>query len=124
MGGWENEKVVSCFADYTGKVVDAFREYVKSWTTINEPVHLFLFGYLTGGWPPGKKSLSSAVRVIENIVRAHAASYRIIHRLQPQALVGVAHTYRPFLAHTAWSLLDRIAVPVYSSIYNEFFPVH
>jgi len=122
MGGWENEKVVSCFADYTGKVVDAFREYVKSWTTINEPVHLFLFGYLTGGWPPGKKSLSSAVRVIENIVRAHAASYRIIHRLQPQALVGVAHTYRPFLPHTAWSLLDRIAVPVYSSIYNEFFP--
>ncbi len=59
---------------------------------------------------------------MENIVRAHAASYRIIHRLQPQALVGVAHTYRIFLPRTAWSPLDRMVVPIYSNLYNEFFP--
>jgi beta-glucosidase len=93
-GGWENEKAVGYFIKYTRKVVKAFKEYVTLWVTINEP-NVYLFGgYLHGGFPPGVNNLSRAYRVGVNLMKAHAGSYEAIHKLQPTALVGIAHNYR------------------------------
>jgi beta-glucosidase len=121
-GGWEDPGVVEYFAAYVGKVVEALREYCSLWVTINEPNVLAFSAYLFGNWPPGKSSLSSTGKVMSNLVRAHAAAYRIIHRSQPQALVGMAINYRPFLPKTSWSPLDRLAARMVSMMFNEFFP--
>src|SRR3989337_4166355 len=37
MGGWENEAITALFEAYVNKVVEALREYVTMWITINEP---------------------------------------------------------------------------------------
>jgi beta-glucosidase len=57
-----------------------------------------------------------------NLVRAHAAAYHTIHRIQPQARVGMAINYRPLHPLRSWSPLDRGAARIYSQMFNEFFP--
>ncbi len=121
-GGWEDESIVRRFSAYVERVVEALREYTSLWVTINEPNVLCVSAYLAGSWPPGKKSPTSMVRVMSNLVRAHAAAYHIIHRLQPQAQVGMAINYLPFQPISSWSLLQRLAAGLADGIFNEFFP--
>jgi beta-glucosidase len=93
-GGWENAKTVEDFIKFTRKVVKAFKEYANLWVTINEP-NVYLFGgYLHGGFPPGVNSLRRAYQAGVNLMKAHAGSYHAIHKLQPNAMVGIAHNYR------------------------------
>ena len=121
-GGWENEAVVDDFVRYTRKVVEALREYVTYWMTLNEPNLLALQGYLLGEWPPGKTDLGAALRVYTNLARAHAAAYHAIHEIQKEARVGIGLHVRPLLpAHPA-SPFDRWAAGMQSSMLNEFLP--
>jgi len=107
LGGWETDAVVPLFEKYTRKVVEALKEYCSLWCTINEPNVYALEGYLRGNFPPGKSDLKLAIRVQANMVRAHAAAYRAIHELQPEARVGYAQHFRPQLPARPWSPLDR-----------------
>jgi len=106
--GWESDDVVKLFEKYVRKVVDAFKEYVSLWITINEPNVYALEGYVRGTFPPGKKDLKLSMRVLGNMIKAHAAAYRVIHELQPEARVGYALHYRPMVPKKSWSPLDRI----------------
>jgi beta-glucosidase len=120
-GGWENDKVVAHFEAYVRKVVEALREYVNLWVTINEPNSVAVSSRFLGIFPPGKKDLGSAMRLMANQVRAHAAAYRAIHSLQPTARVGIAHHYRGFSPARSWFPMDRLAVRLQSGTFNEFF---
>ncbi len=106
-GGWENEQVTAHFEKFVSKVVEACQEYVNLWVTLNEPNVYAGNGYVTGDFPPGKHDLQASFRVMVNLVRAHAAAYHAIHKLQPQARVGLAIMYRGFTPAKTWSPLDR-----------------
>ena len=121
-GGWEDESVVDFFARYVRKVVEALREYVNLWVTINEPNVLAAEAYLLGLFPPGKKDLHATFKVMTNLVRAHASAYHTIHEIQPTARVGVAHHYRGFRPVHPGSPLDRMIAGLQNKLLNEFFP--
>jgi beta-glucosidase len=122
-GGWLNSDSATLFAAYARRVVEALREYVNLWVTINEPNVLATSGYVTGEFPPGHHSdINGAVMVMTNMVRAHAAAYKAIHALQPTARVGVAHHHRPFTPAHAWSPLDRLVTALPNALFNDFFP--
>ncbi len=87
-GGWEQENTPQLFAAFTRKVVEALREYASLWVTINEPNVYAASGFFSGQFPPGKKDLGAAFRVLENMLRGHALAYQAIHGLQPTARVG------------------------------------
>jgi beta-glucosidase len=118
-GSWENEAIVEYFVAYVKKVVDALREYVTTWVTINEPNVLLASAYLNTDWPPGRGELSAALQAMSNMVRAHAAAYRAIHALQPQSRVGVAIHYRGFHPLHHLSPLDKLVAGIQSSYFNE-----
>jgi len=122
MGGWENEGTIDYFIPYVRKVVDALREYVTLWVTINEPNILTTFAYLMGIFPPGKRDMRAAVRVLTNLVRAHAAAYHAIHEVQKEARAGLSMNYRGFLPARPGSPLDRWAASMQSKFFNDFFP--
>lgn len=122
MGGWENEQVVERFPVYCRKVVEALRETVSLWVTINEPNLYAVLGYLFGDFPPGVHDMQRALRVYTNMVRAHAAAYRAIKDVQPQAQVGIAQHYRGMRPSVSWSPLDRFAAATYHNLLNDFFP--
>ncbi|GAB4545723.1 MAG: glycoside hydrolase family 1 protein [Anaerolineales bacterium] len=121
-GGWENQEVVASFEKYTRKIVDALKEYATLWVTINEPNVYALSGYVQGAFPPGKKDLKLSMRVLGNMIRGHAAAYRAIHQLQPEARVGYALHYRPMTPRWKWSPLDILMRNVRYNGINMGFP--
>jgi beta-glucosidase len=121
-GGWENEKVVELFEQFTRRVVDALKDYVSLWCTLNEPNGFVLAGYLDGMWPPGKKDFGAFFRVSVNMIRAHAAAYHAIHTLQPQARVGMAINYRSLVPAKAWFPPDRWVRRIAAAVFNDTFP--
>jgi beta-glucosidase len=120
--GWENENIVLLFEKYVRKVVDALKEYVNLWVTINEPNVYALSGYVAGAFPPGKKDLKLSMRVMANMIRAHAVAYKAIHELQPEARVGYALHYRPMTPRVKWSPLDRLMRNIRYQGINMSFP--
>jgi beta-glucosidase len=122
LGGWENPEVVGYFEKYTRKVVEALRELNTLWVTINEPNVLVVDGWVMGAFPPGKHDLGRARKVAYNLVRAHAAAYKAIHALQPQARVGIAHHIRTFMPAKARFPPDRWIAHLYNSLFNDAFP--
>lgn len=121
MGGWENEAVVDLFAAFVRKAVEALKPYCHLWVTINEPNVYAYSGFLEGVFPPGKKDLKTMMLVMENMVRAHARAYTVIHELQPDARVGIAQNYRGFRP-ASWFPLDRWMANLLSKAYNDSFP--
>jgi beta-glucosidase len=97
-GGWETPDVVDRFERYVRKVVQATGDLVRYWVTINEPVVYATMGYLAGAWPPGKRSVSLLVNVLQNMVAGHARAARVIRETSSRSdvKVGVAHHLRVF----------------------------
>jgi beta-glucosidase len=121
MGGWENEEVPALFAAYAGKVAEAFKNYVTTWITLNEPNVVAVSGYAMGEFPPGKTDLGAAFQVMENQARGHALAYQKIKEIQREARVGIAHAVRGFRPASA-SLLDKLAASLHHQVWNQFFP--
>jgi beta-glucosidase len=121
-GGWENEAIADDLTPYVRKVVEALKEYVNYWVTINEPNVLAASAYLFGDFPPGKQDPATTMRVMANLARAHAAAYHVIHEVQPTARAGLAINYRGFVPAKSWSPLDRWVAGNLSALFNDFFP--
>ncbi len=102
IGGWENPKAAQYFLDYARKIVYLLAPKVKFWVTVNEPMVYTYYSYLTGEWPPQKKSRLLAWKVSDNLVEAHILSYRLIHSIYKKSglgapLVSIAQNMIAFL---------------------------
>ncbi|MFN2151093.1 MAG: glycoside hydrolase family 1 protein [Anaerolineales bacterium] len=122
LGSWQNEAICEHFGAFVRKTVEALQEYVPFWCTINEPNVFATLAYLTGDFPPGKKSLPAVYQVITNLIKGHSIAYQIIHQIQPEAKVGLAHQYRGFQAAHPRSPLDHWAANITSRTFNNAIP--
>jgi len=124
---WETGAVIPLFESFTRKTVQALKEYCTLWCTLNEPNGYVLNGYIGGGlsgnFPPGKGNLRLAMQVQANMIRSHAAAYRAIHEVQPEARVGIALHYRAMAPHIGWSPLDRLLAGNANNLINNVFPM-
>jgi beta-glucosidase len=121
-GGWENDDTPKKFAIFVRKVVEAFKEYVSYWVTINEPNVYAYAAFSEGVFPPGKKNVFSTFHVLTNMVRGHAMAYKIIHEIQAEARVGIAMHYRSLFPASA-SPLDKFVARNQSALFNDMFPL-
>ncbi len=121
-GGWESEDAPELFAAYASKVVAALKEHVSLWATINEPNILAYGGFMIGQTPPGVRDTKRAFRVMENLVRAHAAAYHAIHSVQPEARVCITIYYRGFTPAIPWLPTDKIAAALQRRLFDDLFP--
>ncbi|MBL8045900.1 MAG: glycoside hydrolase family 1 protein [Anaerolineales bacterium] len=119
--GWEHVDVVARFANYVRRVVTALKDYVDLWATINEPNVYMVSGWLMGTFPPGKKLLAATFNTAQNLVRAHAAAYRVIHELQPHAQVGLPIHFRPILPAQPGFVLDEWVAENQFKLFSSFF---
>ncbi len=120
-GGWANPKSPQYFEAFVRKTVEALKEYVSLWVTINEPNIYYFSGYLTGEFPPGHHGdLESTFQVLCNMLRGHAAAYRTIHEIQKNARVGFAHHHRPLRAARSWMPFDQLIAHLGPQVMNAF----
>jgi beta-glucosidase len=108
-GGFTAPRAIRLFERFVGRCVDALGDLCDLWCTVNEPNVYASQGYLLGVFPPGRKGDGLAVvRVQANLLRAHAAAYRVIHDVQPAARVGLAHNMQVFDPARPGRRLDRL----------------
>ena len=72
-GGWENDDTPQKFAVFVRRTVDALKEYVTTWVTINEPNVYAYSAYSDGAYPPGKKDIGAAFHVMTNLLKGTRA---------------------------------------------------
>ncbi len=118
-GGWKNQEAIDLFARFVGRVAKALAPHCDLWCTINEPNVYAYQSYVAGEWPPGTSDFRVAMRVIRNLLLGHAAAYRMIHDVQPDARVGFAHNMRIFDPARPKSPLDRLVTRVLDRTYNR-----
>lgn len=121
LGGWENERTPEYFEKFVIKVVQALKDQVTIWVTLNEPNGLVVNSYIDGSFPPGKKDFKIAFRALRNLIRGHALAYHAIHAIQPDAQAAYALYYRGFLPKRSWFLPDRWVTKTLSSNINDLF---
>jgi beta-glucosidase len=122
MDAWENDQAPALFEKFVRKTVQALKEYCTLWCTLNEPNIYALLGYVTGDFPNRHRGTKVAAQVMANMLRGHAAAYRAIHEIQPEARVGYAHHHRPMVPKRAWNPLDHLMRSIRYSGANMAFP--
>ena len=110
-GGWTVPGSVEAFARYVRRVAAALGDQVRYWVTINEPIIYARMHYLQGLGPPGAKDLSQAIRVLEHLIRGHAAGYHVLHAARrmewPRPEVSIAPPLPVFRPCRRWSPFDQ-----------------
>lgn len=107
-GGWTNRATVDRFGRYVDVVMQELGSLSNYWITINEPTVITSLGYVTGYWPPQKKSYFKAWTAIRHLVRAHDLAYHIIHRRYSSAKVGSANNVSDFVPYNRTSPIDQL----------------
>ena len=125
-GGWEWPGIVPSFRRFTEVVARRVGKKVKLWITLNEPMTIISAAYMSNLFPPAKNDISSIVRPMSLMIKAHAQSYHTIHSLldardfKPQ--VGLAHHLRIFDPYDRNSYLDSFASSKSDEIFNWAIP--
>jgi beta-glucosidase/6-phospho-beta-glucosidase/beta-galactosidase len=77
------------FARHVQRVVPALAPHCHRWATVNEPNILMLMGWITGGFPPGRRyAIADAFCVLDNLLAAHVLASDAIVAEQPDAQVA------------------------------------
>ncbi len=90
LGAWEDKKNAEAFIDYAKKCVHHFHQYVFNWNTFNEPNVFCLNAYITGVFPPQKKSLFLGTRALRMMASIHDELYDYIKSKTPQKPIGIS----------------------------------
>ncbi len=120
-GGWENFKAPYYFERYVKVIISKLKGYANLWITINEPQVYAYMGYLTALWPPQRKNNLKAFIVIWNMARAHNKAYKTIHKISPEAQVGIAHNVGSFDSFHHHSIRETFVVWFADITQNHFF---
>ena len=100
-GAFTKRENLSHYLDFVALVVDRFGDLCSDYITINEPNVYATNSYFFGAWPPGEKSFSSTLKVMENLAYCHIAAYQLIHEKRnamgySDTMVGCANHVRVF----------------------------
>jgi beta-glucosidase len=115
---WHEDHSVQKYLAYVEKVVSTLRG-VRYWITFNEPYVLLLGGYLDGCMPPGLREASFAIKALKNMLLCHGEAYDILHSLDREAEVGVAHNMAAIAPCRVWHPFDRALSRIATFFYNH-----
>ncbi|MDO8668659.1 MAG: glycoside hydrolase family 1 protein [bacterium] len=120
-GGWANKKAVEYFARFVKLITGELGSQVDYWVTINEPMVAIANGYVTGKFPPNKKNIWQALKVYNNLVKAHQAGYEIIYKKFPKAQVGLTMLANYFEPAHRWNLIEVFFAKIANHCWNDRF---
>ena len=83
LGGWEEPDTAARFARYCGRVTSALGDLIGWGCTINEPNIVAIGGYLSGGFPPGRRDAALRRAVNDVFIDAHGRAVEAIKSAMP-----------------------------------------
>ncbi|MBN2288419.1 MAG: glycoside hydrolase family 1 protein [Candidatus Glassbacteria bacterium] len=112
-GSFGREGAEADFAAFCGRCAREYGGLVDYWATFNEP-QVNLLGWYWGIFPPEKKDLQAACRVLAGQLKAHAAAREAIKASLPGAQVGMVMATGEFRPRRDSDFLDRL----YSDLFD------
>jgi len=91
--GFHKKDSVKIFARYVEKITQELGDLIDIFTVLNEPMVPLGQGFLGGVFPPGFRNPYKFWRAVNNLAAAYRESYRIIHKIKPEARVGITYLY-------------------------------
>lgn len=91
--GFHNKKSIAIFSCYVQKITEELGDLIGMFTILNEPMVSLGQGFLGGVFPPGFKNPWKFIQAVNHIAKAYKESYKIIHKIKPEAQVGIAYLY-------------------------------
>lgn len=120
-GGWVSNDAVDAFARYADVVAQHLGKDAVLWTTINEPMVYALNAYWQKKWLPHKRNIFSVIRVLLHMAAAHRKAYRILHRHNPTAQVGIAKHAIAYMSEHSKAGIDRWIASLENWWFNYMF---
>lgn len=120
-GGWEREENIDLWLDFVQQLVAEFGRYVSYWNTFNEPNVYASFGWGIGQFPPFKKNLITAIKVVRNMGKAHDQAYTLLKEQAPEKPVGISHNCAVFAAD---NLMGWLPAKLLDHWFMQFVPKH
>ncbi|ATZ18922.1 6-phospho-beta-glucosidase [Williamsoniiplasma somnilux] len=81
LGGFENKKVVSMYAEYARTCFELFGDLVDDWATFNEPIVPIEGGYLYEWYYPKIVDFKRGIQAAYGTILAHAKAVNIFHSM-------------------------------------------
>lgn len=100
---WTSKESIPLFEDYAQKLVENFGDLVDYWNTFNEPGIYASMGYFLGFYPPHRKNFFTALKVANNMSKAHREAYKMIKEKYPEQPVGISNSTMFFSPETILS---------------------
>jgi beta-glucosidase len=119
-GGFAEPGVVGWFTDHATLLATRFGDRVTDWMTLNEPAVFAFLGHADGIHAPGLRDWPTALRVVDNQLRAHAAAGAAIRALVGRARIGMAFDVNQVVPATDTDR-DRRAAALWSGARDAWF---
>ena len=87
-GGWTNREILQWFEEYVRVCAHVFKDKVRYWMVLNEPMVFTGGGYFLGIHAPGKKGFKHFIPAMHHAVLCQAVGFNTIKEIVPQAQVG------------------------------------
>ena len=94
-GGWEEPDTVGRFARFCERTTKHLGELIGRACTINEPNMVATGGYLSGGFPPGRRDPALRRAVNDIFCQAHRKAFDAIKGVRPELEVGLTLAMQP-----------------------------
>jgi len=119
--GWTAPSLAPAFARFAEACAQRLSPLVDLWATINEPLVLAFMAYFGRQWPPGLGSTLAFARAVRQLLRGHVAARAAVHRVQPDAQVGIVLNLPAFDAANPRDPRDRAVCKLQETVFNEAF---
>jgi len=118
LGGFSKKENLEHWVNYCERIFDVLSDRVKDWCTINEPEVFSIMGYFMGLFPPGRKSIRKTLKVMRNMMSAHALAYRSLKSRRPDTRIGLAKNVTLFDPLRRWNLIHWVTAKVLNHLWN------
>ena len=118
LGGFSKKENLEHWVNYCERIFDVLSDRVTEWCTINEPEVFSIMGYFMGLFPPGRKSIRKTLKVMRNMMSAHALAYRSLKSRRPDTRIGLAKNVTLFDPLRRWNLIHWITAKVLNHLWN------
>jgi len=119
-GGWTNREIIEWFSEYVSICVRSFKDKVKYWMVLNEPMVFTGAGYFLGVHAPGKKGLKNFLPAVHHAALCQSAGFRIIKGEDPSAEAGTTFSCSYFTPYSN-SEKDAMAAKRIDALLNRLF---
>ncbi|GAA3641781.1 GH1 family beta-glucosidase [Microbacterium awajiense] len=87
-GGWPSRDSIDWFGEYAGLMFDSLGDRVPQWSTLNEPIALWV-GYGLGGFAPGRTDRAAAHQAMHNALVAHGRAVDVFRASRATGEIGI-----------------------------------